>query len=160
MSSSVRSRRLSAYLRPPARVLGPLVVALAAMTVLPLVGPYLVSQFVDGAVAGRSTTALVGLAGGYLATAVGARARNCWRRGWPSGRRGRGPAVLDQLGLGTWVGALPDGLDTRIGPGGAGLSAGEAQLLAFARAFCTGPGRHPSSALARRGRRPVARRQP
>jgi ATP-binding cassette, subfamily B, bacterial len=49
-------------------------------------------------------------------------------------------ALLDQLGLGTWLAGLPDGLDTRIGPGGAGLSAGEAQLLAFARAFLTDPG--------------------
>jgi ABC-type multidrug transport system fused ATPase/permease subunit len=49
-------------------------------------------------------------------------------------------AVLDQLGLGTWLAGLPDELDTRIGPGGAGLSAGEAQLLAFARAFLTDPG--------------------
>jgi ATP-binding cassette subfamily B protein len=73
MSTPVRSRRLSAFLRPPASLLGPLVVALAAMTVLPLVGPMLVSRFVDGAVAGRSTAALLTLAGAYLATAVGAQ---------------------------------------------------------------------------------------
>jgi ATP-binding cassette subfamily B protein len=73
MSTPVRSRRLSAFLRPPASLLGPLVVALAAMTVLPLVGPILVSRFVDGAVAGRSTAALLALAGAYLATAVGAQ---------------------------------------------------------------------------------------
>jgi ABC-type multidrug transport system fused ATPase/permease subunit len=74
MSKPVHSRRLSAFLRPPASLLGPLVVALAAMTVLPLVGPKLVSWFVDGAVAGRSTATLVALAGAYLATAVGAQA--------------------------------------------------------------------------------------
>lgn len=73
MSTPVRSRRLGAYLRPPASLLGPLSVALAAMTVLPLVGPMLVSRFVDGAVAGRSTAALLALAGAYLATAVGAQ---------------------------------------------------------------------------------------
>lgn len=73
MSTPVRSRRLSAFLRPPARLFGPLAGALAAMTVLPLVGPMLVSRFVDGAVAGRSTTALLALAGAYLATAVGAQ---------------------------------------------------------------------------------------
>jgi ATP-binding cassette subfamily B protein len=49
-------------------------------------------------------------------------------------------ALLEQLGLGTWLAGLSDGLDTRIGPGGAGLSAGEAQLLAFARAFLADPG--------------------
>ena len=73
MSTPLRSRRLSAFLRPPAKLAGPLAVALAAMTVLPLVGPMLVARFVDGAVAGRSTTALLGLAGAYLATAVGAQ---------------------------------------------------------------------------------------
>ncbi|HEV8626751.1 MAG TPA: ABC transporter ATP-binding protein [Acidimicrobiia bacterium] len=71
MSTPVRSQCLSASLRPPASLLGPLAIALAAMTVLPLVGPKLVSRFVDGAVAGRSTATLLALAGGYLATAVG-----------------------------------------------------------------------------------------
>lgn len=48
--------------------------------------------------------------------------------------------ALDSLGLGGWRRALPDGLDTPLGPGGAGLSAGEAQLLAFARVFLRDPG--------------------
>lgn len=47
-------------------------------------------------------------------------------------------AVLDRAGLGGWVGEL--GLDTELGPGGTGLSAGEAQLLAFARVFLQDPG--------------------
>ncbi|MFD0484148.1 ATP-binding cassette domain-containing protein [Kineococcus sp. GCM10028916] len=42
-------------------------------------------------------------------------------------------AALDSLGLGDWVAALPDGLETRLGPGGSSLSAGEEQLVAFAR---------------------------
>ena len=74
MSTPFRPPRLSAFLRPPASLLGPLVAALAAMTVLPLVGPKLVARFVDGAVAGRSTATLVALATGYLATATGAQA--------------------------------------------------------------------------------------
>jgi ATP-binding cassette subfamily B protein len=49
-------------------------------------------------------------------------------------------AVLDELGLGPWLRALPDGLATRLAPGGGGLSAGEAQLLAFARVFLKDPG--------------------
>jgi ATP-binding cassette, subfamily B, bacterial len=49
-------------------------------------------------------------------------------------------AVLAELGLGPWLEGLADGLDTEVGPGGAGLSAGEAQLLAFARAFVLDPG--------------------
>jgi ATP-binding cassette subfamily B protein len=47
-------------------------------------------------------------------------------------------AALRELGLGAWYDALPDGLDTLL-PGG-GLSAGEAQLLAFARVFLRDPG--------------------
>lgn len=49
-------------------------------------------------------------------------------------------AALDTLGIGTWVRALPDGLDTVLAAGGSGLSAGQAQLLAFARAFLRDPG--------------------
>jgi ABC-type multidrug transport system fused ATPase/permease subunit len=48
-------------------------------------------------------------------------------------------AVLDELGLQSWLAALPAGLDTVL-QGNSGLSAGEAQLLAFARAFLQQPG--------------------
>jgi ATP-binding cassette subfamily B protein len=48
--------------------------------------------------------------------------------------------VLGALGLDVWLNALPDGLDTQLASGGGGLSAGEAQLLAFARVFLTEPG--------------------
>ena len=47
-------------------------------------------------------------------------------------------AVIDDLGLGPWLRALRDGLGTRLEAGG-GLSAGEAQLLAFARVFLQDP---------------------
>ncbi|MGH2602137.1 MAG: ABC transporter ATP-binding protein, partial [Dehalococcoidia bacterium] len=47
--------------------------------------------------------------------------------------------VLETLGLAGWLRELPRGLDTQIGPGGAGLSAGEAQVLAFARIFLRDP---------------------
>jgi ATP-binding cassette subfamily B protein len=49
-------------------------------------------------------------------------------------------AVLTDVGLGGWLAALPDGLDTELGSQAGGVSAGEAQLLAFARAFLTDPG--------------------
>jgi len=42
--------------------------------------------------------------------------------------------------LGKWVDSLPEGLDTVLESGGGGLSAGEAQLLAFVRVFLQGPG--------------------
>jgi ATP-binding cassette subfamily B protein/ATP-binding cassette subfamily C protein len=48
--------------------------------------------------------------------------------------------ALEELGLLEWVRALPEGLDTKLGAGGLGLSAGEAQLLAFARVFLRDPG--------------------
>jgi ATP-binding cassette, subfamily B, bacterial len=48
--------------------------------------------------------------------------------------------ALDTLGLGDWCRALPDGLDTVLASGGGGLSAGEAQLLAFVRVFLRDPG--------------------
>jgi ABC-type multidrug transport system fused ATPase/permease subunit len=47
-------------------------------------------------------------------------------------------AALAGTGLDTWVEGL--GLDTVLGAGGQGLSAGEAQLLAFARVFLQNPG--------------------
>jgi ATP-binding cassette subfamily B protein len=48
--------------------------------------------------------------------------------------------ALHEVGLGAWLARLPDGLDTELGPHGGGVSAGEAQLIAFARAFLTDPG--------------------
>jgi ATP-binding cassette subfamily B protein len=48
--------------------------------------------------------------------------------------------LLEDLGLGRWLRALPDGLDTMLSAGGGSLSAGEAQLLAFARVFLKDPG--------------------
>jgi len=46
--------------------------------------------------------------------------------------------LLGRIGLGAWVASLPDGLDTVL-EGGQGLSAGEGQLVAFARAFLADP---------------------
>ncbi|MCX6044263.1 MAG: ABC transporter ATP-binding protein [Chloroflexi bacterium] len=49
-------------------------------------------------------------------------------------------AVLKELGLWDWYSALPAGLESKLTPGGSGLSAGEAQLLAFVRVFLKDPG--------------------
>jgi ATP-binding cassette subfamily B protein len=48
-------------------------------------------------------------------------------------------AVLHTLGLSDWLRELPCGLDTLLGPGGVGLSAGQAQVLACARIFLRDP---------------------
>ncbi len=48
--------------------------------------------------------------------------------------------VVDTLGLDEWLATLPAGLDTELEAGGGGLSAGQAQLLAFARIFLKDPG--------------------
>jgi ATP-binding cassette subfamily B protein/ATP-binding cassette subfamily C protein len=48
--------------------------------------------------------------------------------------------TLTALGLSAWLQGLPQGLETELGPDGEGLSAGEAQLLAFARVFLKDPG--------------------
>jgi ABC-type multidrug transport system fused ATPase/permease subunit len=48
--------------------------------------------------------------------------------------------ALRRLELMPWYQALPDGLDTVLESGGRGLSAGEAQLLAFTRVFLQDPG--------------------
>ena len=48
--------------------------------------------------------------------------------------------ALEELGLSAWRAGLPQGLDTRLEGGGRGLSAGEAQLLAFTRVFLKNPG--------------------
>jgi ATP-binding cassette, subfamily B, bacterial len=57
------------------------------------------------------------------------------------------PGILDEdiseainsIGLRSWIENMPQGLETMLGPGGAGLSAGEAQLLAFIRVFLKNP---------------------
>jgi ATP-binding cassette subfamily B protein len=47
--------------------------------------------------------------------------------------------VLGTLGLDDWLADLPNGLETLIGVGGVGLSAGQAQVLACARIFLRDP---------------------
>ncbi len=49
-------------------------------------------------------------------------------------------SVLADLGLSNWLDSLPNGLDTMLESGAGGLSAGQAQLLAFTRIFLKNPG--------------------
>jgi ATP-binding cassette subfamily B protein len=48
--------------------------------------------------------------------------------------------AIQDLGLNEWFESLPNGLATELSSGGGGLSAGEAQLLAFTRIFLRDPG--------------------
>ena len=48
--------------------------------------------------------------------------------------------VLQELGMGDWLASMPEGLDTKLAPGGSTLSAGQGQLVAFARVFLKQPG--------------------
>jgi len=48
--------------------------------------------------------------------------------------------VLQDLRLWDWVQSLPGGLNTPLAGSGQGISAGEAQLLAFVRVFLKDPG--------------------
>ncbi|MEZ4728819.1 MAG: ABC transporter ATP-binding protein [Caldilineaceae bacterium] len=48
--------------------------------------------------------------------------------------------VLAEVGLTTWLESLPAGLETALSGDDSNLSAGEAQLLAFARVFLADPG--------------------
>jgi ATP-binding cassette subfamily B protein len=47
--------------------------------------------------------------------------------------------VLISLGMGPWLQSLPGGLDTMLGAGGRGLSAGQTQILACARLLLGDP---------------------
>jgi ATP-binding cassette subfamily B protein len=53
---------------------------------------------------------------------------------------GRIMAAFELLELTPWLDQLPHGLDTSLGSGGRGVSAGEAQLIAFARVYLRDPG--------------------
>jgi ATP-binding cassette subfamily B protein len=48
--------------------------------------------------------------------------------------------ALERVGLTSWYRRLPYGLDSQLDADGEGLSAGEAQLLAFTRVFLSNPG--------------------
>ncbi|SDE99435.1 ATP-binding cassette, subfamily B [Fontibacillus panacisegetis] len=48
--------------------------------------------------------------------------------------------VLEDIGLGRWYQSLPYGLNTMLNASGSGLSAGEAQLISFARVFMNNAG--------------------
>ncbi len=48
-------------------------------------------------------------------------------------------AVLERVGLASWVGALPNGMAPQVGSGGAAVSGGQRQRIALARALPADP---------------------
>jgi putative ABC transport system ATP-binding protein len=61
------------------------------------------------------------------------------RYGAPNATDEQVAAAFEHLGLGDWLGALPDAAATRVGQRGESLSAGERQLVALARAYIADP---------------------
>jgi len=53
--------------------------------------------------------------------------------------RSEAMAILEELGLASWVTNLPKGLDTPVGERGVRLSTGQRQILSFARALAHAP---------------------
>jgi ATP-binding cassette subfamily C protein CydCD len=82
---------------------------------------------------------LLGLPADRKDTAAGvASASGDADSGAPDAGDARLAAALTAVGLDALVARLPEGLDTRIGPGGSFLSGGERQRLAVARTILTG----------------------
>ena len=59
--------------------------------------------------------------------------------GRPDATRAQIEAAADEIGAGEFIRALPDGFDTDVRKRGGRLSAGQRQLVAFARAFLADP---------------------
>jgi ATP-binding cassette, subfamily B, bacterial len=59
--------------------------------------------------------------------------------GKPGASRAEIEAAATAIGAHTFIAALPDGYDAEVGPSGGRLSAGQRQLISFARAFLAAP---------------------
>jgi ATP-binding cassette, subfamily B, bacterial len=59
--------------------------------------------------------------------------------GRPGATRGEVAAAAEAVGAGDFLASLPEGLDTPVGTRGGRLSAGQRQLVSFARAFLADP---------------------
>jgi len=59
--------------------------------------------------------------------------------GKPGASRSQIEAAAEAVGAGTFIGAMAEGYDTQVGKRGGRLSAGQRQLVSFARAFLASP---------------------
>jgi len=84
----------------------------------------------------RSSLVLVPQDGFLFDTSVAANIR----RGRPDASDAEIRAAFDDLGLGSWVDSLPEGLASAVGQRGERLSVGERQLVALARGYLADPG--------------------
>jgi len=84
----------------------------------------------------RSSLVLVPQDGFLFDTSVAANVR----RGRPDASDAEIRAAFDDLGLGSWVDSLPEGLASAVGQRGERLSVGERQLVALARGYLADPG--------------------
>ncbi len=100
-------------------------------------GTYLVGGVDAPRLTGEAVRSLVGLAAEDAALVAGTLRENL-----ALGRPGAGESdlwrALAQARLDRWATALPEGLDTRVGPGGTDLSGGERRRLSLARALLAG----------------------
>ncbi|MBB2943686.1 ATP-binding cassette subfamily C protein CydCD [Actinoplanes lutulentus] len=89
-----------------------------------------------GTVAFDGKTVLVGDETGHVFAST---VRENLRLAAPSATDAQLVATLTRVGLGAWVAALPDGLDTWLGTGGSTISGGQRRRLATARALLAEP---------------------
>jgi len=100
-------------------------------------GAYLVGGIDARALAGADIRRLVGLAGEEAYLTAGSLADNL-RVADPGATPAAVARALAAARLDSWVAALPAGLDTPVGPGGAEVSGGERRRLSLARALLAG----------------------
>jgi ABC-type multidrug transport system fused ATPase/permease subunit len=100
-------------------------------------GVYLVGGVEARLLPGAEIRRLVGLAGEEAFLTAGSLADNL-RVGDPAAGTEAVARALAAAALDEWVAALPAGLDTPVGPGGAEVSGGERRRLSLARALLAG----------------------
>ena len=103
----------------------------------PAAGVYTIGGIDAGLLRGEEVRRMVGLAGEDAPLVPGSVRHNLLLAD-PEADDARLLAVLDGVSLDGWLDSLPDGLGTRIGPGGRPMSGGEQRRISLARAMLAG----------------------